>query len=188
MKITVYCGASLGNKEIYKKTAVDFGKWIVRNQHSLVYGGGGTGLMGVVSDTVMKEGGEVIGIIPNFLAERELANENITKLIRVETMVERKKLLLELGEVCIALPGGPGTLEEITEVISWARIGKNNNPCIFFNVNSYFDPIKDMYDKMVENAFLTKEDRDKILFTDSYEEIENFISNYTPPTLRKYSK
>lgn len=188
MKITVYCGASLGNDKIYREVTVNFGKWIAKNKHSLVYGGGGGGLMGLIADTVMKEGGEVTGIIPHFLAERELAHEGITKLIKVETMVERKKLLLELGEVCVALPGGPGTLEEITEVISWARIGKNDNPCIFFNVNGYYDDIKNMYDKMVKNGFLTKEDREKILFTDSYEELENFIKNYTPPNIRKYEK
>ena len=186
MKITVYCGASIGNNEIYKNTAVEMAKWIVKSGHQLVYGGGKLGLMGVVSDTVMSEGGEVTGIITHFLTKRELANEDITKLIKVDTMPERKKIMIDLGEVYIALPGGPGTLEEIVEVISWARIGQNDNPCIFFNVNNYYNPIKDMYDTMVKSGFLTKEDRDKILFTTSYDEMENFIKNYKPPKIRKY--
>lgn len=91
MRITVYCGASLGNDEIYKNAAIEMGRWIVNNGHQLVYGGGKLGLMGIVSDTVMSEGGEVTGIITHFLTERELANEDITKLIKVDTMPERKK-------------------------------------------------------------------------------------------------
>lgn len=186
MKITVYCGASIGNDEVYKEAAIEMGKWIVKNGHQLVYGGGKLGLMGVVSDTVMMEGGEVTGIITHFLTERELANEDITKLIKVDTMAERKRIMIDLGEVYIALPGGPGTLEEIVEVISWARIGQNNNPCIFFNINNYYEPVKNMYDTMVNSGFLTKEDREKILFTTSYDEMENFIKTYTPPGIRKY--
>lgn len=186
MRITVYCGASLGNDEIYKNAAIEMGRWIVNNGHQLVYGGGKLGLMGIVSDTVMSEGGEVTGIITHFLTERELANEDITKLIKVDTMPERKKIMIDLGEVYIALPGGPGTLEEITEVVSWARIGQNSNPCIFFNINNYYEPIKNMFNNMVNSGFLTAEDRDKFLFTTSYEEMENFIKTYTPPVTRKY--
>ncbi|MDO4690716.1 MAG: TIGR00730 family Rossman fold protein [Fusobacterium sp.] len=186
MKVTVYCGANMGNNEIYRNSAIEMGKWIAKNNHHLVYGGGKLGLMGVVSDTVMAEGGEVTGIITHFLTERELANEDITKLIKVDTMPERKKIMMELGDVYIALPGGPGTLEEIVELISWARIGQNNNPCIFFNINNYYEPIKSMYDLMVNSGFLTEDDRNKILFTTSYEEMENFIKTYTPPAIRKY--
>lgn len=186
MKITVYCGANTGNNEIYKNAAIDMGKWIVNKGHELVYGGGKLGLMGVISDTVMANGGKVTGIITYFLTERELANEDITKLIKVNTMSERKKMMIDLGEVYIALPGGTGTLEEIAEVISWARIGQNNNPCIFFNVNAYYEPMKAMFDMMVNSGFLTAEDREKFLFTTSYEEMENFIKNYTPPLARVY--
>lgn len=186
MKITVYCGASLGNDEIYKNAAIDLGKWIAKNKHELVYGGGKLGLMGIVSDTVMQEGGKVTGIITHFLTERELANEDITKLIKVDTMPERKKMMIDLGDVYIALPGGPGTLEEISEVVSWARIGQNNNPCIFFNINNYYKPMELMFDTMVNSGFLTAEDRDKFLFTTSYEEMEDFIKNYTPPGVRVY--
>lgn len=186
MKITVYCGASLGNNEIFKNTAIEMGKWIVNNGHQLVYGGGKLGLMGIISDTVMAEGGEVTGIITHFLTERELANEDITTLIKVDTMHERKQMMIDLGDVYIALPGGPGTLEEISEVISWARIGQNKNPCIFFNINNYYEPLRAMLNTMVDSEFLTAEDRDKFLFTTSYEEMEKFIKTYTPPVLRVY--
>ena len=101
-------------------------------------------------------------------------------------MSERKETILEKGDVCIALPGGPGTLEEITEVVSWTRVGQNDNPCIFFNTNNYYSLIEQFYDQMVSNQFLTQEDRDKILFSKSFEEIERFIKNYKVPKVRTY--
>ena len=101
-------------------------------------------------------------------------------------MSERKEVILKKGDVCIALPGGPGTLEEITEVVSWSRVGQNNNPCIFFNTNNYYSLIEQFYDQMVSNEFLTQEDRDKILFSNSFQEIEEFIENYKTPKIRTY--
>lgn len=94
--------------------------------------------------------------------------------------------MLELGDACIALPGGPGTLEEITEMISWARVGQNENPCVLFNEKGFYDPLKNLYDSMVENQFLTPEDRSKTLFSNSLSEIDHFIHNYTPPLVRNY--
>ncbi|HJG55859.1 MAG TPA: LOG family protein [Staphylococcus arlettae] len=93
---------------------------------------------------------------------------------------------IELGQACIALPGGPGTLEEITEVISWAGVGKNDSPCIFYNINSYYHPMENMYDDMVQNGFLTITDREKTLFSNSLDSIEEFISNYEKPVVRSY--
>ena len=102
-------------------------------------------------------------------------------------MSVRKNRMIALGDCYIALPGGPGTLEEIAEVISWARVGQNQNPCILFNQNGYYDSLARFYDEMVENGFLSGQDRERILFTDSLEEMEVFISNYTPPEVRKYT-
>ena len=124
--------------------------------------------------------------MPTFLQQRELAHDKLDKLIIVESMSERKKVILEKGDVCIALPGGPGTLEEITEVVSWSRIGQNSNPCIFFNTNNYYSLIEKFYDQMVSNEFLTQEDRNKILFSKSLKEIEEFIQNYKAPKIRTY--
>jgi predicted Rossmann-fold nucleotide-binding protein len=102
-------------------------------------------------------------------------------------MSKRKEVILEKEDVCIALPGGPGTLEEITEVVSWSRVGQNNNPCIFFfNTNNYYSLIEQFYDQMVSNEFLTQEDRNKILFSKSFKEIEEFIKNYKAPKVRTY--
>lgn len=154
MNITVYCGASQGNLPLYSQVAIDLGNWITKHEHTLIYGGGKAGMMGKLADSVLQKGGEVIGIIPTFLKERELAHKSLTKIIEVDSMAERKQRMLDYGDACIALPGGPGTLEEITEVISWSRIGKNQNPCIVYNENNYYDALKNMYDTMVNLSLI----------------------------------
>lgn len=186
MKIAVYCGASVGKQEIYTQAAENLGLWLVKNHHELVYGGGKIGLMGILSQTVLKNGGKAIGVIPEFLKEREIAQSNLTELHVVQTMVERKALMADLATAFIALPGGPGTLEEISEMVSWSRIGQNPYPCVFYNVNHYYDALGQMYDTMVTDGFLTAKDRQKILFSDSLTEIATFIKNYQAPALRQY--
>lgn len=186
MNIIVYCGANVGNDPQFRQAASDLGTWIGKNGHGLVYGGGKAGLMGVVADAVLAAGGEAIGVIPLFLENRELAHNGLTDLITVETMDQRKIKMLELGDVCIALPGGAGTLEEIAEAVSWSRIGKNDNPCIFYDQSGYYHHLQAFYDEMVSRDFLSAADREKILFSNSLIDIEAFISSYTPPTLRKY--
>lgn len=186
MNITVYCGASVGNNAIHQQATVALGKWIANNGHRLIYGGGKAGLMGLVADTVLENGGEVIGIMPAFLQERELAHPNATEMHTVDTMQQRKLKMIEWGNVYIALPGGPGTLEEISEVVSWARIGQNDNPCIFFNADNFYQPLKAFFEQMIACGYLTQADFDKVLFSDDLTEIEQFIANYEPPAVRQY--
>lgn len=186
MKITVYCGASEGKQPVYREKTIELAKWMISKQYSLVYGGGKVGLMGILADTILAKGGQVIGIMPTFLKEREIAHPNLTELIVVPDMPTRKSQMIALGDAFIALPGGPGTLEEITEVISWSRIGRNDGPCILYNVNGYFDHLKDQYDRMVAEGFLNQADRDKILFSDDLDDIEDFIQTYQAPEIRQY--
>ncbi|MGY4674403.1 LOG family protein [Ursidibacter arcticus] len=186
MNITVYCGASLGNNPKHQQATVQLGQWIAQQGHTLIYGGGNAGLMGLIANTVLENGGKVIGIMPTFLQERELAHTGLTEMISVDSMSVRKQKMIELGDVYIALAGGPGTLEEISEVISWARIGQNNNPCILFNSDNYYQPLQQFFDKMVEQGFLTTTDRQKTLFSDDLNEIIHFIAHYTPPEVRRY--
>ena len=178
MRITVFCGANNGKSESYIKNATELGEWIADNNHTLVYGGGKIGLMGVIADTVLENRGEVIGIMPQFLVDREISHTGITEFIIVDDMSVRKAKLIDLGDVFIALPGGPGTLEEISQVISWVRVGKKDAPCILMNVDGYYDFLEQYFDKMVEEGFLTIEDRKNTLFTDNIEEMERFIFNY----------
>ncbi|EAC5373331.1 TIGR00730 family Rossman fold protein [Enterococcus faecalis] len=187
-KMAVYCGASLGNEPIYQQAAVALAAWMKENHYDLVYGGGNIGLMGTVADTLLAEGGEVIGVMPTFLMEREIAHNGITKMHTVSDMHARKKKMIELADVYLALPGGPGTLEEISEVISWGRVGEHMNPCILYNVNGYYDLLAAFFDKMVETNFLTAADRAKIFISDSLEEIGAFIDSYEPPMIRQYKK
>ncbi|WP_025023871.1 TIGR00730 family Rossman fold protein [Companilactobacillus nodensis] len=187
-RIAVYCGASIGNDDIYKKAAVKLADWLVENNLDLVYGGGGVGLMGTLAQEVLSKNGEVYGIMPQELVDRGAAFEGLTDLKVVSNMSIRKQRMLELSDGCIALPGGPGTLEEIIEAFSWARLGDNDNPCVLYNVDGYFDPLKLMFDSMVDKGFLTEADREKLFFSDSLDDIYQFMDGYVPPMIRKYSK
>ncbi|WP_335582994.1 TIGR00730 family Rossman fold protein [Companilactobacillus allii] len=184
--IAVYCGAATGNNQIFIDGTKELGHWIVENDYGLTYGGGVFGLMGVIADSVMENNGYVHGIITEQLNNRNLAHPNLSKLDIVETMDIRKKEMLNNSIASIALPGGPGTLEEISEAFSWAKLGDNDNPCIFYNIGHYYDPLKDFFDNMVDKGFLEQSGRKKVLFSNSLPEIKRFIDNYTPPALRTY--
>lgn len=188
MKIIVYCGASTGNDKVFNDNAIELGKWIAQNNHSLVYGGGNVGLMGTIANTVLENDGEVIGVMPKFLADREISHPGLTELVIVDNMSERKNKILSMGDVCVALPGGPGTLEEIAEVISWSRIGQNNRPCILYNKSGYYDLLAGFFDNMVDKGFLTDYDRNNITFADSLEKLEKSIIEFKPRSIREYEK
>lgn len=186
MKVTVYLGANMGDNPSFKKATIALGQWIAKNGHTLVYGGSRMGLMGVLGDTVLENGGQAHGIMPQFLKDREIAYEGLTSMTIVETMAERKTAMLEQGDLFIALPGGLGTLEEISEAIAAARVGKLDKPCVFFNLNGYYDAMKTMLDTMVAHDFLEAEIAAKFLFTDDFSEIAAFVQSYEPPQLRRY--
>ncbi|MFD1319313.1 LOG family protein [Loigolactobacillus zhaoyuanensis] len=185
-KIAVYCGAAPGNDPAYQAATVQLADWLVANHLELVYGGGGVGLMGLLANEVLDAGGQVHGVMAQELAERGAALTRLTDLKIVANMAVRKQTMLTLADGCIALPGGPGTLEEIIEAFSWARIGDNTNPCVFYNVAGYYDPLKQMFDDMTQKEFLTTTDRQKLLFTDSLAEILKFMNSYVPPKVRTY--
>ncbi|MTV82581.1 TIGR00730 family Rossman fold protein [Secundilactobacillus folii] len=183
-RIAAYCGASTGNQVIYQRSTIKLGHFLAAHNFELVYGGGGVGLMGVLAQTVIGDGGVVHGIMPKELAARGASDHHLTKLTIVDNMSERKRLMMNLADGCLAIPGGPGTLEEISEAFSWARIGDNVNPCALFNVNHYFDPLATFFDQMVAQGFLTAEHRSKLLFSDNLNSIFKFMETYTAPTIR----
>lgn len=187
-RIAVYCGASMGNSPVYQDLAKQLGEWLISQKIGLVYGGGDVGLMGHIADTVLAAEGEVIGVMPTFLVKREIAHPKLTELIIVNDMHERKKKMMDLADAYIALPGGPGTLEEIVEAISWARVGEHGNPCVLLSVNGYYELLAAFFDKMVTEGFLTQEDRERILITESLEEMKGFFDNHTVAEIRKYEK
>lgn len=172
MNITVYCGSRFGEKSVFKDMAIELGNWIAKSGHSLVYGGGNVGLMGTVANTVLEGDGKVYGIIPEFLLDQEKGHEGLYTLEIVESMPERKTRMINLGDAFIALPGGPGTLEEISEIISLRRLNRTEKPCIVYNIDGFYDPLKKLLDEMVSADFLPTENLDKVIFANNLDDIK----------------
>ena len=173
MNIAVYCGSGFGSDPNYRTQTEALGKWLAAAGHTLVYGGGTNGLMGIISRTVLDAGGQVFGVMPYFLKDREKICPNMTQTIMVDTMPQRKSKMIELADAFIALPGGPGTLEEISEVMSLKRLDRETGPCLFFNINGYYDDLEKFLDHMVEKEFVGAHDRQKFEFCSSLEEIQD---------------
>ncbi len=178
MKIAVYCGAAGGSDPAYLEAAERLGKWIAENGHELVYGAGRVGMMGRIADTVLGAGGRVTGVIPRFMVDLGWCHKHLTTLLIEENMSARKKRMCDLSDALIALPGGAGTLEEITEVISWQRLGVNKSPCILFNENGFYEPLRAVYEGMIRAQFMEREALEGVLFSSDLQEIETFITNY----------
>lgn len=184
--IAVYCGAASGDESIYTQGTQDLGHWLVQNNYGLTYGGGCYGLMGTIANSVLDQNGYVHGIITQELFDRKLVHQHLSKLNIVATMSERKAAMLTDSIASIALPGGPGTLEEISEAFSWTILGDNLNPCIFYNLDHYYDDLAAFFDSLTKHGFMAQNARDTLLFSDSLTEINQFIQSYTPPLARKY--
>ena len=177
MNITVYCGSNFGNTPVYREMAEKFGTWIGENGHTLVYGASGNGLMGSVSDNVLKAGGKVYGVFAEVLYKREGCRDDLTETFIVPSIRERKKKMMELGDLFIAFPGGPGTIEEISEVISLTRIDVVKEKSIIFNLNGFYDSLKILAEKMIEEGFVKAEEVANVKFIDTYEEMTAYIDS-----------
>lgn len=182
--IAVFCGSSLGINKIYQDTARAAGQTIAREGLRLIYGGGRVGLMGVIADSVLSAGGEVIGVIPRALFDREIGHGGLTKLHVVESMHERKKLMADLSDAFLALPGGAGTLEEIFEQWTWAQLGIHKKPCGLLNVNGYFVPIRAMIDRAVVEGFSKPTFAAMLAVEDDLEALLDRFRNYRPGAAR----
>ncbi len=180
MKITVYLGANPGNRPCYARYAYGLGQWIGKHGHTLVYGGSRTGLMGQLADGVLDAGSRVIGVEPRFFVEKELQHERIQELIVTETMAQRKQKMMELGDVFLAFPGGIGTLEEISEVMSQAKLGFLQKPFAFLDFEGYYQPLKVLLKKMAEEGFVWKEWTEKVPFLADIPAVEKFILDTLP--------
>jgi uncharacterized protein (TIGR00730 family) len=165
-RVCVFCGASPGHRPVYAEAARRLGRLLASRGTGLVFGGGRVGLMGVVADAVLAAGGEVVGVIPRALVEKEVAHDRLTDLHVVDTMHERKALMVDLSDGFVALPGGVGTLDELSEVLSWAQLGLHRKPCGVLNVEGYFDPLLAMLDRGVAEGFVRPEDRAFLLVDD----------------------
>ncbi len=176
MNITVYCGSKTGNDPEFSRVAIELGEWIGKDGHSLVYGGSDVGLMGIVANTAMENGARAIGVFPNSLAGRENPHPSLSEMIIVDSIDDRKEKMMELGDVFIALPGGPGTLEEISQVISLARVEQLSGKCIVFNVDGYYDCLLSLFDDMESQEFISEYERNKVKFVNTMDELKRFLS------------
>jgi uncharacterized protein (TIGR00730 family) len=173
--VCIFCGSNRGVNEVYAREGEKLAKGLVRHGAGLVYGGASVGMMGLLADTVLAEGGQVIGVIPQALMDRELAHGSLTKLHVVQTMHERKKLMFDLTDIFLTFPGGFGTLDETFEIITWRQIGLHEKPVILLDTNDYFKPLIQFIDHAVAEGFIKREHRQLFLTARSAEEALDLI-------------
>lgn len=179
--IAVFCGSAVGTDTIFLDIAQKMGKTIAEQGKTLVYGGGRSGLMGIVADSALQAGGKVIGVIPNALVDRELAHPYLTELHVVNNMHERKTKMSELSDAFIALPGGAGTLEEIFEQWTWAQLGIHLKPCAFLNVAGFYDDLLKFIHLTTVKGFTHARFSESIIASDSIENILQQFENFKAP-------
>ncbi len=184
--ISVFCGAAEGKEKIYSEQAFLLGKTIAERKYGIIYGGAHVGLMGAVANGALDNGGEVIGVLPRFLAQKELAHPRLVKNYIVDTMHERKAKMNELCDAVIALPGGFGTMEELFEMLTWGQLALHSKPVALLNTLGYYDPLISFVDRMIDNHFLKEEYRQMILIDDDINILLDKMAAYTPQKKEKW--
>jgi uncharacterized protein (TIGR00730 family) len=181
MRYCVFSGSSWGTGEEYAQTADRLGALLVQAGIGLVYGGASVGLMGTVADAVLRAGGEVIGVIPQSLVDKEVAHNGLRDLRITSSMHERKALMAELSDGFIALPGGIGTLEELFEIWTWAQLGHHKKPCGLLNVKGFYDGLNSFLDNVVNESFLKATHRNMLLCEQDPIALLVSMNNYVAP-------
>ena len=184
--VVVFCGSSLGTEEVYEKQAYLLGQALAKRNIELVYGGAKVGLMGAVANGALSKGGTVKGVLPHFLQAREVAHQELTELILVESMHERKQLMSEMADGVIALPGGLGTLEELFEMLTWAQLGLHTKPVALLNTNGFYDALKVLIQTMVDKGFVKEENQQMLLINDQVEGLLEQMQQYKAPVVTKW--
>ena len=180
MNITVYCGAAEGNDPGFIARAKELGAWMAQNGHRLIYGAGNSGMMGAVSDALIDGGGEAVGVTPQFFVLAEETRSDLTEVVIADDMSTRRNWMIDHGDAFIALPGGMGTLDEITEVMTYKRLGllgELNKPVMIYNVNGYYDKLFDFLDDMRGMDFCRQLDRDNVIEVTCIEDIERVLES-----------
>jgi uncharacterized protein (TIGR00730 family) len=185
-RVCVYAGSNFGTDPKYADGARALAATLAERGIGVVYGGGNVGLMGVLADTAMAAGGEVIGVMPRALIEREIGHRGITELRMVESMHERKALMADLSDAFVAVPGGIGTLEELIEVLTWTQLGFHRKACGVLNVNSYYDALAAFLDHAVTEGFLSSEHRGVLTVASDPAELLDRLAAFEPPTVGKW--
>jgi uncharacterized protein (TIGR00730 family) len=187
-RVCLYAGSNPGNDLIYAQAARELADLLAERGIGLVYGGGRVGLMGVLADTALAAGGEVIGVMPQALVDREIAHEGLTELRVVASMHERKALMAELSDAFVAVPGGIGTLEELIEIYTWSQLGIHAKPCGVLNVDGYYDHLAAFLDHAVAAGFLKAEHRAVLSVASEPGELLERLAAYVPRTVAKWTE
>lgn len=185
-RICVYCGSNNGADPVYRAAAEELARELVACDVGIVYGGGKVGLMGAVADAAMEAGGEVIGVIPQALMDREVGHGSVSELRVVGSMHERKLLMAELSDAFVALPGGIGTLEEIVEVFTWSQLGIHHKPCALLDTAGYWQPLIAALDRMVEAGFLREAHRELLVVARDAGELLERLDAWHPAAVEKW--
>ena len=185
-RLCVFCGSSYGNSPAFTAAARELGEAIAARGIELVYGGSRVGLMNEVADAALTKGGKVIGVLPRFMSDKELAHESLTELHLVDTMHQRKQLMAELSDGFVALPGGFGTFEEIFEAMTWAQLHLHRSPCALFNVAGYYDKLVEFLDSSVASGFVRQDLRDSLIVADNVKDLFDGFANYRPAQSEKW--
>ena len=184
--ICVFCGSSMGIRPGYRKGAEELGNILLERRIQLIYGGANVGLMKVLADTVLAGGGEVIGIMPRRLVENEVAHHGLTKMHIVESMSERKTLMVELSDAFIAMPGGFGTFDELAEVITYNQLRLSDKPVGIFNIEHYFDHLLAFFTHTANEGFLRHEHRNNLIVDEKPSELLRKMMLYQPVAIEKW--
>lgn len=178
MNITVYLGSTEGKDPAFKQAVMELGNWIGTSGNSLVYGGSKTGLMGVLAKSVLDAGGAVTGVETQFFVDADVQYEGLTELIVAPDMAERKTKMIQLGDAFIAFPGGTGTLEEITEIMSKVSLNQLDAPCILYNLNGYYNGLKELLEHMIYMGLSSEEKQRGVYFAESLEDIRRILATH----------
>ena len=185
-RVCVFCGSAKGNRPTYEQAAIDIGTALALNNFELVYGGGHVGLMGVVANAVLMNGGRAIGVMPEHLVAKEIAHQELTELRVVTSMHERKAMMEELSDAFIALPGGYGTFEEFCEMLTWGQLGLHRKPCGLLNVDGFYDALIDLFENAVREGFVHAEHRQLVLDDSNPDALIQRLCAFKPPTITKW--
>lgn len=185
-RVCVYLGSNPGFDDAYAEATIALGRELAARSIGLVYGGSATGLMGLLADSCLEAGGEVIGVIPQLLVKKEVAHTGLTEQRVVDSMHERKQLMADLSDGFIALPGGIGTLEEFFEVLTWNQLGYHAKPCGLLDVKGYYACLAEHLDRMVLNGFLVQEHRGMVLTDATPDGLLDQFETYVPPQVDKW--
>ncbi len=179
-KVCVFCGSALGVGDVYLKDAVNLGKALVAGGYELVYGGSNIGLMRVIADTVMRGGGRVTGVMPRVLAGREILHQGITELKLVDSMEERKRVMGQLADGFIAMPGGIGTLDELFEALTWNQLGIIRKPVALLNTGGFYNALCRFLDQVTDQGFIRNEHRASLLVEDDPQKLLKMMDGFLP--------